>query len=118
MCKIIDSIIDWNVERGLTDFNLFAEAQMLNEELAELLDANNEDDMVDALCDLVILSIGAIYKLGYNPSEAMLETLKEIHSRKGKFNPETGKWEKDDSKEAKKYWYKAQYNECKRLPST
>lgn len=113
MCKIIDSIIDWNEERGLNEFNIFAESKMLNEELEELLDAETDDERIDALCDLVVLSIGAMYKLGYNPEEAMFETLKEIHSRKGRFNSATGKWEKDKSEDAKKQWYKANYDNCK-----
>ncbi len=113
MCKIVDSIIDWNEERGLKDFDLQAEVAMLREELEELENAKTEDEIIDALCDLRVIATGATHKLGYDPEEAMFETLREIHSRRGKFNPATGKWEKDKSEEAQKKWYKANYEKAR-----
>jgi hypothetical protein len=50
---------------------------------------------------------------GYDPAVAMDETLKEINSRTGKFNPETGKWEKFKTPEAMAKWYSADYNQAK-----
>ena len=40
---------------------------------------------------------------------AMDETLKELNSRKGKFNPETKKWEKFKDDYHKSLWYSANY---------
>lgn len=37
----------------------------------------------------------AINSLGYNPELTLLETVKKIESRRGAFNTESGKWEKE-----------------------
>ena len=58
--------------------------------------------MVDALC---------YFKLGYNPDQVMNETLKEIESRKGEINKETGKFEKFKGIKT----YKAEYDKCKKV---
>ena len=39
----------------------------------------------------------------------MLETIKEISSRTGSYDPSIGKWIKDKSPEAQAKWYKANY---------
>jgi len=49
---------------------------------------------------------------GFEPICSFNETLLEIYSRVGSINPETGKWEKDKSKEARSKWYKANYDLC------
>ena len=54
-----------------------------------------------------------IEDMGYNFKQCMDETLKEIESRKGGFNPDSGKWEKFKDEESKKLWYKADYSKCK-----
>lgn len=70
------------------------------------------DEVVDAYCDIVVFSIGAIMKLGYEPNSALAEAAKEINSRVGSMV--NGKFEKDLSDEAKANWYKADYSKCKR----
>ena len=45
----------------------------------------------------------------YSMLPSMLETIKEINSRTGKYNPAIGKWVKDTSPEAQAKWYKANY---------
>jgi hypothetical protein len=55
-----------------------------------------------------ICSILAIQE-GYPMLPSMLETIKEINSRTGKYNPAIGKWVKDMSPEAQAKWYKANY---------
>jgi len=45
---------------------------------------------------------------------AMDETLKEINSRTGAFNAETGKWEKFKTPEAIALWYAADYEKAKK----
>lgn len=71
------------------------------------------NDAVDSHCDQIELNIGAILKLGFSPSDAILEMTKEINSRKGSI--QDGKFVKDTSPEAKTKWYKADYSKCKLL---
>lgn len=69
------------------------------------------DDAVDAYCDIIVYAVGAILKLGYDPSRALLECCKEIEDRTGKYNPEIGKWQKELPKPNA---YKANYDIAKR----
>lgn len=69
------------------------------------------DDIVDAYCDIVVFSIGALMKLGYEPKAALAEAAKVVNSRTGSMV--NGKFEKDLSPEAKANWYEADYSKCK-----
>ena len=51
--------------------------------------------------------------MGYSWELCMQEAIKEISSRKGAYNENTGKFEKFLDKESKKIWYKADYSNCK-----
>jgi hypothetical protein len=107
----IKGIIQFNKDRNLTKFDPVAEYAMLEEELLEFYAAYSAQDtyeMVDALCDLIVIATGGIHKLGYDPTEALSETVKEITSRQGSLNPDTGKWEKDRNQDPKTL-YKAHY---------
>ena len=87
-----------------------AEHSKLDEELSELKTAEGDSDlMIDALCDLIVVATGGMWKLGYNPTLAVQETLKEINSRSGSFNEKIGKWEK----ELRGDEYQANYEGCK-----
>lgn len=55
------------------------------------------------LCDLY----------GFNFEVAMLETIKEISSRMGKYDENAKKWVKDESDEAKSKWYKANFEKAR-----
>ena len=55
-----------------------------------------------------ICSLLAIQE-GYSLYPCMLETIKEISSRTGSYDPAIGKWIKDKSPEAQAKWYKANY---------
>jgi len=81
-------------------------------EIDDTNNSTNKEDMVDALCDIAVLALGAIYNLGYSPKLAMLETTKEINSRVGTIID--GKFIKDTSNKAKANWYKANYHYCER----
>jgi len=74
--------------------------------------ATKEEDIVDAYADIIVFSIGAIMKLGYDPECVLLEVAKEINSRKGRIVD--GKFQKlqpgDDGYEKP---YKANYKGCK-----
>ena len=105
----------WNFGRGLLEkgFNKETEYKLLKEELDEFEEAKNDELTIDALCDIIVVATGAIYKLGYDVDIAMEETLKEINSRIGAINPATGKWEKRTDIVAKRRWYKAKYSKAK-----
>lgn len=110
-----DSIVKWNKSRNLTMYDATNEDNMIAEELEELSLArsnNNVNEMVDAYCDLIVLATGAIHKLGYDPTNAMAETLLEINSRKGAVDKLTGKWQKDRNQDPSTL-YKADYNNSK-----
>ena len=111
MNNIFEQIIKWNKERKIPcNFGIKAEYSKLEEELIELKTADGDSDLqVDALCDLIVVATGGIWKLGYDPTLALEETLKEISSRSGSFNVETGKWEKVLTGEE----YQANYEVCK-----
>ena len=63
--------------------------------------------------DIIKISRWMIEDMRYDYFKCMNETLKEIESRKGAFNQDTGKWEKFKDDESKKLWYKADYESCK-----
>ena len=91
-------IIKFNEDRHLTSFNGPAELAMLSEELDELSVAiarNDEHGIIDALNDLRVLATGALWKYGQQPELSLKQTCKEITSRKGAFDPISGKWCKD-----------------------
>ena len=164
-----DELKVWREARGLTtaqpNFRTYIE-----EEAQELLDAKTTEEVIDALCDMAVLTENqarlegheikyelraqeidvlpeelhegitffltlyegvnghnqvnfqvifttcatAIEELGYDFDKCMNETLKEISSRTGSINEETGKWEKFTTEEAKASWYKADYSTCKK----
>ena len=51
--------------------------------------------------------------LGFIPEACMMETIKEISSRTGAYNPITDKWEKFKTPEAMAKWYSADYSKCR-----
>ena len=112
---MFDMINKWADDRGLLtiEWDKSAQASFLAEELSEFLRATTDNEEIDALCDLIVFATNAIRLKGYEPNIAMVETLKEIESRTGAFNSQTGKWEKDKSEEAMSFWYTAQYSKAK-----
>jgi hypothetical protein len=77
----IEGIVQFNLDRGLTDFCPTAEYKMLFEELQEFLMAAAQDDtheMVDALCDAIVVAVGGLNKLGYAPDKALQETVEAV----------------------------------------
>jgi hypothetical protein len=79
--------------------------------IAKRIKAPSEEEQVDAYCDMITFSVGAILKLGYDPKKAIEQCSKEINSRVGKMVD--GKFEKDLSKDAQAKWYKADYSRAK-----
>jgi len=79
---------------------------------ALMVKGNNFNSWV-ALVDIVRLAFRSLHDMGYNHELCMNETIKEISSRTGEYNEETGKFEKYTTPEAKALWYKADYESCK-----
>ncbi len=105
-----EQIIQFNVERNIPkNFDLAKEAGHIAEELSEMLRSKDDHETVDALCDIMVFSVGALWKLGYEPTEAMNETLKEIQSRGGSWDTSMGKWVKQKTGKE----YKADYSKAK-----
>lgn len=69
-----------------------------------------DTDIIGLIC---AKCVNIIKSMGYDFYKCMNEILKEVESRIGAFNPETGKWEKFKTDEAKALWYKADYSKCK-----
>lgn len=65
------------------------------------------------LKQIIRMCFTMIEDMGYYFKQCMEETLKEIESRKGALNHDTGKWEKFKDEESMKLWYKANYESCK-----
>ena len=66
--------------------------------------------MPDFFNDILIDCAKLCENYGFNFEIAMLETIKEISSRTGSFDESLNKWIKDTSDEARKKWYKANYD--------
>lgn len=104
---------DRNLVKGLDMENEYSMlVEELNEELRAAIDTNDEHEQVDALCDIIVIATGALYKKGYHPELAMKQVVKEITSRNGKIGP-TGKWEKDKNQDPDTL-YKADYTLARR----
>lgn len=101
-----------NVERFI-EKSIFKFLDMVVD--SEVLDKTEADNLSIFICSYY-MGIGswlsAIEYLGYDSYIAMNETLKEIHSRIGKYDETLGKWVKDTSEEAKSKWYKADYSKA------
>jgi hypothetical protein len=112
---ILQAINDWADERNLLNikWDKSAHASFIAEELSEFLRAKDGSGEIDALCDIIVFASNAMRIRGYDPDIAMDETLKEIRSRTGAFNQQTGKWEKFKTPEAMALWYSANYDKAK-----
>jgi len=110
-----ESIIKFNSDRNLTSFDGASELAMIQEEFNELADAIAADDsyeIIDALNDLRVLTVGALWKLGQDPDLSLAQTCKEILSRQGSIGP-NGKWLKDLDQDPSTL-YKADYSLSRR----
>ena len=64
----------------------------------------------DSLENMIDICYTLVTEMGYDFKKAMDETIKEISSRTGSFDESLNKWIKDTSDEARKKWYKANYD--------
>lgn len=128
---IFQRIVKWNEDRGLIErgFDHSKEVSFIVEEILESTgnfdsisarekamvyanemvgDSNgSEEQVVDAMADVIVFATGAIAKNGYDPSKVMEEVYKEINSRTGKLID--GKFVKDQDAKL----YEADLKSCK-----
>ena len=124
--KPLLEIVKLNQTRYGLDFNGPKAIEKLHEEIIEELApailSNDVEEIVDALADTVVISVGELTKLKYNPELVLKQTVKEISSRQQ--DPEQAKawaagnrqpgekWNKDRSQDPSTL-YIADYSTCK-----
>lgn len=59
-----------------------------NDELNEAIEANDRVEILDALLDIMVVTIGALHSLGVEPADAWNEV---VRSNMSKVDPTTGK---------------------------
>ena len=64
LLEIVNKVIKWNVSRFDGDFDLKLSYTLVNEELSELMSAQDNVDTLDGIGDLSFVIIGGMYKLG------------------------------------------------------
>ncbi len=117
------SLRQWREERDITEPKGLGVIPVLQEELDELLQAikdNDENYIIDSLCDLIVVSANELETYGYDLDLSMKETCKEISSRQqdpeqqqrwAQGNKSPGeKWLKDKNQQGV---YVANYKHCK-----
>lgn len=72
--NFIERICKWNNARYRQEYNYDLTLSLLKEEITELFDSAKEVDTLDALVDIIYVSIGAMWKLGLS-SEQISEAI-------------------------------------------
>jgi len=93
-------------------------AEMIEEEIQEYKDAESIEEAVDAIGDIIVLSVNEMALKGYHIDMVMTEIVKEISSRQQ--CPEQAnrdwkskeKWKKDKNQD-KDTLYKADFSNCR-----
>lgn len=85
--------------------------QRLSDDIKNLME-NPYDDVYVYMLMITVEDMTTNF-LGYNFYKCMLETIKEISSRTGKYNENIHKFVKDTTPEAVKNWHKADYSRCR-----
>ena len=126
MSKPLEDIMNLNLNRygSEFDYNSFRDTFMEEvDEMFEALEDGDIDEFLDGANDCIVVLAGGITKHGYNPHETLLETIKEISSRK-QDPKQKERWANDDKlkrlqkwkkfkEQDKKTLYKADYSKCK-----
>jgi hypothetical protein len=98
---------------GLTSSEARVEARAMIEQLNKTISQKDcicavmPEDYADAYFDVIVYAVGSLLKLGFNPIGVLQEGLKHIDGRKGKYDPEIGKYVKEPSG----HLYRPQYQE-------
>lgn len=78
-------------ETNARQFSLYK--KLIEEEVQELRDSKSQLDELDALIDILVVTIGALHSMGVDSEGAWYEV---IRSNLAKIDPETGKVKKRD----------------------
>lgn len=73
-------------QQNLNQYLLYE--KLIEEEVQELREADNEEDRLDALIDILVVTVGAIHSMGANGEGAWKEVMKTNFS---KIDRDTGK---------------------------
>ena len=118
--KWIDGLKKWREDRRIKSvsgmFQDMIEEEINEYELADV--TNDEHGKVDAIADLIVLSVNELELMGYDLDKVMLEVVKEISSRQQ--DPQQAVRDWSDEKWQK--WreqplgtlYKADFSKCKK----
>ena len=94
MTDFVERIFEWNKARDNTDFSIELETDMLNEECIELTQALTDAQELDAVADIVFVSIGTLYKVSKKYNINPLELMKivcDANDKKGSKKNSEGK---------------------------
>jgi hypothetical protein len=126
--NIIEELLE---ARGYGFINKHALSKFIDETMIAILEGRRiiadrkeptADDIADAFSDIIVFSIGALMKAGYDPECTLAEVAKEINSRqqdpeqKKQYPqgvPQGIKWMKDKNQDPVTL-YKANFLECKK----
>jgi len=112
-------IVKLNEDRYGLDFVAYKEYVKLEEELGEFATAKNDEERIDALADIIVVAMGSIRKLGYDPECVMNQCVDYVYQREQ--DPEQKvRWGRDEKEEGEK-WMKdksqqliePEYEQCK-----
>ncbi len=67
--KVYERVINWNAQRYDQEHVKALTTSLLREEVQEFSDAFEDVHMLNALCDLIYVSYGAMWKLGLNADQ-------------------------------------------------
>ena len=73
MHNIVKRVIDWNSARYDQQYDHELATKLIEEEFNEWLDANTPVQELDALCDIVYVAIGALWKINATWGEEQLQ---------------------------------------------
>ena len=84
MLNLIKDVEKWFVDRNLDTLDGNGQLKKLQEEVQELLDADNRADEIDAVGDITVVLIGYCMQRGLVFEDCLQAAYEEIKDRKGK----------------------------------
>jgi len=100
------------LESGVKGYVLNALEELV--EYAEAMSIGDENGAGDAIGDGAVFGATEMVKMGYDIERTYDEVLKVVESRTGRWDNSIGKFQKDQSPEAKARWYAPDYvKNCK-----
>lgn len=78
MNEVFERVSTWNEKRYAREYHKDLAVSLLREEHTEWLEATTPVDKLDALCDLVYVAMGVMWKLDV-PDEVIIEAMHQAH---------------------------------------